>query len=83
MQAKGKHFLSNINIGGFIFEYTATESSKGRTFIEVFIHLFIEVIEAKSKTIIDCIYKHPKVCVSEFKNDFINPLLENLASEKK
>ena len=45
---------------------------------------FIEIIEAKSKSkIIGCIYKHLKVCVSEFTNDFINPLLEILATEKK
>ena len=45
---------------------------------------FIENIEAKSKKqVIACIYKHPKVCVSEFTNNFLNPLLENLATEKK
>ena len=45
---------------------------------------FIQTIEAKSKSkIIDLICKHPKVCVSEFKNDFINPLLQKLATEKK
>ena len=32
---------------------------------------------------IGCIYKHPKICISEFTNDFINPLLEKLATEKK
>ena len=45
---------------------------------------FIETIEAKSKSkIIGFICKHPKVCVSEFKNDLINPLLQKLATEKK
>ena len=45
---------------------------------------FIEIIEAKSKSkIIGCIYKHLKTCVSEFTNDFINLLLEKLATEKK
>ena len=45
---------------------------------------FIEIIETKSKNkIIDYIYKHPKVCVSEFTNDFINPLLQKLVTEKK
>ena len=45
---------------------------------------FIEIIDAKSKNkMTGCIYKHRKVCVSEFTNDFINPLLEKLAIEKK
>ena len=45
---------------------------------------FIEIIEAKSKNkIIDCIYKHPEVYVSEFTNNFVNPLLDRLATEKK
>ena len=45
---------------------------------------FIEIIETKSKNkIIDYIYKHPKVCVSEFTNDSINPLLQKLVTEKK
>ena len=45
---------------------------------------FIETIEAKSKSkIIGFICKHPKVCVSEFKNGLINPLLQKLATEKK
>ena len=45
---------------------------------------FIEIIEAKSKNkIIGCIYKHPKVCVREFTSNFMNPLLEKLATEKK
>ena len=44
----------------------------------------IEIIEAKSKyKIICCIYKHLKVCISEFTNDFINPQLEKLATENK
>ena len=45
---------------------------------------FIEIIEANSKSkIIGCINKHAKVCVSEFTNDFIDSLLEKLATEKK
>ena len=45
---------------------------------------FVEIIEAKSKNkIIGCIYKHPKVYVSEFTIDFIKPLLETLVTEKK
>ena len=45
---------------------------------------FIETIEVKSKSkIIGFICKHPKVCVSEFKNNLINPLLQKLATEKK
>ena len=57
-----------------ILEYTNTKIES----------TFIETIEAKSKSkIIGFICKHPKVCVSEFKNDLINPLLQKLATEKK
>ena len=45
---------------------------------------FIEIIESKLKNkIFGCIYKHPKVPVSEFANDFLSPLLEKLNQEKK
>ena len=47
--------------------------------------IFIEMIEPKAKKyrIFGCIYKHPKISVSEFANDFLRPLLENLNQEKK
>ena len=45
---------------------------------------FIGVIESKAKNkILGCIYKNPQVTVSEFANDFLSPLLENLNQEKK
>ena len=45
---------------------------------------FIEIIETKKKnTVIGCIYKHPKVPVKEFLNDYLQPLLIKLSFEKK
>ena len=45
---------------------------------------FIEIIECKAKTkIFSCIYKHPKVSMNEFANDFLSHLLEKLNQEKK
>ena len=45
---------------------------------------FIGIIESKMKNkVIGCTYKHPKVSISEFTNDFISPLLEKLQLEKK
>ena len=45
---------------------------------------FIEIIEAKKKNaVIGCIYKHPKVPVKEFLNDYLQPLLIKLSFEKK
>ena len=37
---------------------------------------FIEIIETKKKnTVIGCIYKHRKVPIKEFLNDYLQPLL--------
>ena len=35
-----------------------------------------------SNTVLGCIYKRPKVSVTEFMEDYLNPLLEKLAKEK-
>ena len=45
---------------------------------------FIELFNNNnSNTVIGCIYKHPKVPVTEFTEAFLVPLLEKLAKEKK
>ena len=45
---------------------------------------FIEIIETKKKnTVIDCIYKHPKLPIKEFLNYYLQPLLIKLSFEKK
>ena len=45
---------------------------------------FIELFNNNnSNMVIGCIYKHPKVSVSEFTEDYLVPLLEKLAKEKK
>ena len=45
---------------------------------------FIELVNNNnSNTVLGCIYKHPKVSVIEFMEDYLVPLLEKLAKEKK
>ena len=46
------------------------------TFIELFSN-------NNSNTVIGCIYKNPKVPVTKFMEDYLVPLLEKLAKEKK
>ena len=85
--------LSNINIDNYIYEYATTESSKGGTLLYIDNNFnkpketestFIEITETKKKNfVIGCIYKHPKVPVKEFLNDYLQPLLIKLSFEKK
>ena len=45
---------------------------------------FIEIIVSNAKNkIFGCIYKHSKVPVSEFANEFLRPFLEKVNQEKK
>ena len=45
---------------------------------------FIELFNNNNlNTVIGCIYKRPKVPVTEFTEDFLVPLLEKLAKQKK
>ena len=45
---------------------------------------FLEIVERHNKEkIIGCIYKHLKVPVTEFPNDYLGPPLEKLYREKK
>ena len=46
----------------------------------IFIELFNNI---NSNTVVGCICKHPKVPVTEFKEDCLVPLLEKLVKEKK
>ena len=46
--------------------------------------IFIEIINKKGKNqIAGCIYKHPKMLISEFCEDFLNNLTEKLSEENK
>ena len=46
--------------------------------------IFIELFNNNnSNTVRGCIYKHSKVLVTEFMEDYLVPLLEKLAKEKK
>ena len=41
--------------------------------------VFIEIISKKGKnTIAGCIYKHPKLAINEFNNQFLSPILEKI-----
>ena len=45
---------------------------------------FIEIINPKQKNlIIGCIYKHPNLSITEFNQNYIDPLLEKLSYEDK
>ena len=78
----------------YSFEFITTESTKRGSLIYIQndlrykilkdINLYREKeVESTFIEIIGCIYKHPNVAVSEFRCDFINPLLEKLSHEKK
>ena len=46
--------------------------------------IFIEIINKKGKNqIIGCIYKHPKMLISEFCEDFLNDLTKKLSKENQ
>ena len=45
---------------------------------------FIELFNNNnSNTVIGCIYKHPKIPVTEFTEDYLVPLLKKLGKENK
>ena len=46
--------------------------------------VFIEIVyEKKKNVIIGCVYKHPKMCIDNFNNNFLHPLLDKVNKEKK
>ena len=46
--------------------------------------IFIEIINKKGKnTIVDYIYRHPKLAIDEINNQFLSPMLEHVSFEKK
>ena len=47
--------------------------------------IFIEILTKKNEKniIIGCIYKHPKMPITEFNDDFLSPVLEKTSFEKK
>ena len=47
--------------------------------------IFIEIMNKKNEknVVVGCVYKHPKLSVDEFNNDFLSPILEKLSFEKK
>ena len=47
--------------------------------------IFIEILTKKNKKniIIGCIYKHPKMPITEFNDDFLSPVLDKTSFEKK
>ena len=47
-------------------------------------YVFVEIISKTQKnTIVGCIYKHPKLSISDFTNTFLQPLLDKLSYENK
>ena len=46
--------------------------------------VFIEIISKKGKnTIVGCIYKHLKLAIHEFNNQFLSPMLEKVSCKNK
>ena len=47
-------------------------------------YVFVEIISKTQKnTIVACVYKHPKLSISDFTNIFLQPLLDKLSYETK
>ena len=44
---------------------------------------FVEIVYAKKNIIVGCVYKLPKMCIDNFNNDFLYPLLDKVNKEKK
>ena len=40
-------------------------------------------ITKKNNVIVGCVYKHPKMCIDNFNNNFLYPLLDKVNKEKK
>ena len=50
----------------------------------MFKSIFVEICnKTKTSVIIGCIYRHPSMDLNEFNDDFLNPLLENIATDNK
>ena len=46
--------------------------------------VFVEILCKNSKNlIVGCVYRHPCTSISEFNDEYLNPLLNNLSNEKK
>ena len=46
--------------------------------------IFIEIINKKGKnTNVGCIYKHPKLAIDKFNNQFLSPMLVKVSFENK
>ena len=45
---------------------------------------FVEIVYAKKKNgIVGCVYKHPKMCIDNFNDNFLYPLLDKVNKENK
>ena len=46
--------------------------------------IFIEIINKKGEnSIVDYIYRHPKLAIDEINNQFVSPMLEHVSFEKR
>ena len=43
----------------------------------------MEVVQNKEKIVIGCLYRHPSMKLSEFKNHYLTNLLDNLSAKNK
>ena len=84
-----QHTPTESNKGGSLLYISTDLSYKTRNDLKMYKSnelesVFIEIINKKGKnTIVGCIYKHPKLAIDEFNNQFLSPMLEKVSFENK
>ena len=84
-----QHIPTEFNKGGSLLYISKDLSYKTRKDLKMYKSkelesIFIEIINKKGKnTIAGCIYKHPKLAIHEFNNQFLSPMLEKVSFENK
>ena len=84
-----QHTPTESNKGGSLLYISTDLSYKTRNDLKMYKSnelesVFIEIISKKGKnTIVGCIYKHPKLAIDEFNNQFLSPMLEKVSFENK
>ena len=84
-----QHTPTESNKGGSLLHISTVLSCKTRNDLKMYKSkelesVFIEIISKKGKnTIVGCIYKHPKLAIDEFNNQFLSPMLEKVSFENK
>ena len=84
-----QHTPTEADRGGLILHISKEINYKTRDDLKIYKKKlleskFIEVLSGSNKnTIVGCIYKHPGLTTQEFNCDFLQPLIDKLATENK